>query len=303
MSTEGSDHEAYAFVMLNFLILGDWGRKGTPGQLAVADGMARVAEQLKSRFVVTTGDNFYHGVTSLHDAHWQESYEAVYHRPSLQIPWYVVLGNHDYQGSVQAQLDYVYLSARWCLPSRYYAVEKAINATASALLVFLDTSPFLSSYQANGPEYIEGVRGQDPEWQLSWLKRTLAASKAAWKLVFGHHPIYSASPYHGDTLELQSRLLPILQAHHVQAYICGHEHDLQHLAADGVDYFVSGAGAECRESGWCSASRYSVCELGFSAVSLTGDRLRVEFYDANGKLIYDAGKRLSTLTDNCTLSL
>src|SRR5215813_9028063 len=125
MSTEGSGHEAYAFVMLNFLILGDWGRKGTPGQLAVADGMARVAEQLKSRFVVTTGDNFYDGVTSLHDAHWQESYEAVYHRPSLQIPWYVVLGNHDYQGSVQAQLDYAYLSARWCLPARYYAVEKA----------------------------------------------------------------------------------------------------------------------------------------------------------------------------------
>ena len=118
-------------------------------------------------------------MTSLHDAHWQQSYEAVHHWPSLQIPWYVVLGNHDYQGSVQAQLDYAYLSARWCLPARYYAVEKAINATASALLVFLDTSPFLSSYQANGPEYLEGVRGQDPEWQLSWLQRTLAASKAA----------------------------------------------------------------------------------------------------------------------------
>src|SRR5262249_10265627 len=85
----------------------------------------RVAEQLKSRFVVTTGDNFYDGVTSLHDAHWQESYEAVYHRPSLQIPWYVVLGNHDYQGSVQAQLDYAYLSARWCLPAPDYAGEKA----------------------------------------------------------------------------------------------------------------------------------------------------------------------------------
>src|SRR5215475_6205261 len=127
--------------------------------------------------------------------------------------------------------------------------------------------------------------------------------KPRWKLVFGHHPIYSASPYHGDTLELQSRLLPILQAHHVQAYICGHEHDLQHLAADGVDYFVSGAGAECRESGWSSASRYSVSELGFGVVSLTADRLRVEFYDANGKLIYEVGKHLSPLTDNCTLSL
>src|SRR5262249_34907481 len=102
MSTEGSSHEAYAFVMLNFLILGDWGRKGTPGQLAVADGMARVAEQLNSRFVVTTGDNFYDGVTSLHDAHWQESYESVYHRRSLQIPLYSVFGNDGFSGSVRA---------------------------------------------------------------------------------------------------------------------------------------------------------------------------------------------------------
>src|SRR5262245_22957259 len=60
------------FFMLNFLILGDWGHKGTSGQLAVTNGMARVAKQLKSRFVVTTGDNFYDGVTGLHDAHWQE---------------------------------------------------------------------------------------------------------------------------------------------------------------------------------------------------------------------------------------
>ena len=282
--------------MLKFLIVGDWGRRGTPGQLAVADGMARIAARLESGFVITTGDNFYDGVTSLHDAHWQESYEAVYNSPSLQIPWYVVLGNHDYQGCVQAQLDYAYSSARWRLPARYYAVEKVIDAGASALLVFLDTSPFLSSYQANGPEYIESLHGQDAEPQLIWLHSTLATSKAAWKLVFGHHPIYSASPFHGNTSELQHRLLPILHAHHVQAYICGHEHDLQHLTADGVDYFVSGTGAECRESGWCSDSRYSASELGFSAVSLTRDRLRVDFYDANGKRLYNAGKRLSLLT-------
>jgi acid phosphatase len=282
--------------MLNFLIIGDWGRKGTPGQIAVADGMARIAQQHRSRFVVTTGDNFYDGVTSLHDAHWRESYETVYTARSLQIPWYVVLGNHDYQGCVQAQLDYVDWSGRWRLPARYYAVEKAIDATVSALLVFLDTSPFLSSYQTNGPEYIEGVRDQDSERQLTWLNRKLARSKAIWKLVFGHHPIYSASPCHGDTLELRRRLLPILHAHHVQAYICGHEHDLQHLATDGIDYFVTGAGSEYRETGWRSDSRYSASELGFSAFSLTGDHLCVEFYDADAKRLY-AMVRCSAASD------
>jgi acid phosphatase len=80
--------------------------------------------------------------------------------------------------------------------------------------------------------------------QLAWLHATLAASTARCKLVFGHHPVYSASPFHGDTLELQHCLLPLLQMHQVQAYICGHEHDLQHLAVDGLDYIVCGAGAD-----------------------------------------------------------
>ena len=52
--------------------------------------------------------------------------------------------------------------------------------------------------------------------------------KAPWKLVFRHHPIYSASPYHGDTLELRDRLLPILQAH-----------DAQHTSAGMITIFNS----------------------------------------------------------------
>jgi acid phosphatase len=289
--------------LLNFLIIGDWGRKGTPGQCAVAHGMARIAERLESRFVVTTGDNFYdHGVSSLHDAHWRESFEDIYTAPALHIPWYVVLGNHDYQGCIQAQIDYGASNSRWRLPARYHAVEQVIDATATALLVFLDTSPFVDRYRTEGSaEYMEHLRVQDVELQLAWLQATLAASKARCKLVFGHHPIYSGSPFHGDTLELQERLLPLLQAHRVQAYICGHEHDLQHLVADGIDYIVCGAGAEWRETGWRDNSRCSVSTLGFSAVSLTANRLHIEFYNAQGQRLYDTAKRLYARPETAVL--
>lgn len=289
--------------MLNFLIIGDWGRKGTPGQCAVAHGMARIAERLKSQFVVTTGDNFYdHGVSSLHDTHWRESFEDIYTAPALHIPWYGVLGNHDYQGCIQAQLDYGASNPRWRLPARYHAVEQVIDATATALLVFLDTSPFVDRYRVeDSSEYLANLQGQDVELQLAWLQATLAASKARCKLVFGHHPIYSGSPFHGDTLELQERLLPLLQAYRVQAYICGHEHDLQHLVADGIDYIVCGAGAEWRETGWRDNSQCSVSTLGFSAVSLTADRLHIEFYNAQGQRLYDTDKRLSALLATAAL--
>jgi acid phosphatase len=278
---------------LNFLIVGDWGRKGTPGQRSVAGGMARIAKRFESRFVVTTGDNFYdHGVSSLHDAHWQESFEDVYTSPALQIPWYVVLGNHDYQGCIQAQLDYAASNPRWHLPARYHAVEQAIDATSTALLVFLDTSPFVASYRAESPEFMESLQGQDSEAQLAWLRETLAASQASCKLVFGHHPIYSASPFHGDTHELQECLLPLLHEYRAQAYICGHEHDLQHLVVDGIDYIVCGAGSEWRATGWRANSRCSVSTLGFSAVSLSFDCLHVDFYNDQGRRLYSTEKRL-----------
>ena len=275
--------------MLNFLVIGDWGRKGTAGQRAVARGMARVAARLRSRFVLTTGDNFYDdGVASVDDSHWQWSFEDVYTAASLQTAWYVALGNHDYRGDVQAQIAYGHQSPRWRLPAPYYAMEKAIDETTKAQFIFLDTSPFLRRYQPGGSESIEGMGGQNPITQLEWLRTALAASSAAWKVVIGHHPIYSGSPFHGGTPELQHLVLPILLEHAVQAYFCGHEHDLQHLCAHGLHCFLSGAASEWRETGRCAYSLFSQSTLGFTAVSLTAERLQCRFYNAQGQRIYQA---------------
>ena len=189
--------------MLNFVVLGDWGRMGTPEQHAVARGMGRVAATSQSQFVVTTGDNFYEdGVASIDDPHWRGSFEDVYTNASLQMPWYVALGNHDYRGNVQAQIDYTRHSARWRLPARYYAFEKTIDGCAKAQFVVLDTTPFLPRYRHSDGERLASVGEQAPLGQLAWLRATLARSDAPWKCVIGHHPLYSGSPFHGGTPEL-----------------------------------------------------------------------------------------------------
>jgi acid phosphatase len=98
----------------SFLVVGDWGREGTSKQREVATAMGRRAEEMATRFVVTTGDNFYEdGVMSATDPLWRTSFEDVYTAPSLHRPWYGVLGNHDYRGNPAAQLDYAQQSDRW----------------------------------------------------------------------------------------------------------------------------------------------------------------------------------------------
>ncbi|MEO7992031.1 MAG: metallophosphoesterase, partial [Chryseolinea sp.] len=104
-----------------FLIVGDWGRNGQGDTQDVADWMGVAANQVNAKFVISTGDNFYCcGVASTEDYQWVSSFENVFRSHSLQIPWYVTLGNHDYQGNVQAQIDYGKKNQRWKMPDRYF---------------------------------------------------------------------------------------------------------------------------------------------------------------------------------------
>ena len=110
----------------SFLVVGDWGKNGSQVQRQVAAAMGRAAAQVGSRVVVSAGDNFYpQGGASPADPHWRTSSEEVYTAAALQTPWYAALGNHDYRGAPQAQIEYSKRSNRWRMPSRYYKVSGA----------------------------------------------------------------------------------------------------------------------------------------------------------------------------------
>lgn len=274
---------------MNFLIISDWGQRGNEIQRAVAKGMATVAGSRGVQFVISCGDNFYDaGVQSIEDPHWQESFETVYQAPSLQIPWYIVLGNHDYGGNIDAQIAYHQQSPRWTLPARYYAIEQPVDDSVSALFVYLDTTPFLKRYHPGGLEALDSVTDQDTDRQLQWLEATLAESSARWKIVVGHHPFYSASPFHGDSPELQEIVLPLLKRYGVVLYCCGHEHDLQHLVVDGLHQILSGSAADCRVTGADERTRFSSSLPGFAAVSLSSEHCQWCFHDAKGGVLYQA---------------
>lgn len=89
-----------------------------------------------------------------------------------------------------------------------------------------------------------GIRSQSWQANLLELESQLAASKAKWKLVFGHHPVRFASSF-TKISDLLGSLEPVLERYKVQAYFCGHEHNLQYLHVEGgyVHYIISGGGS------------------------------------------------------------
>jgi acid phosphatase len=275
---------------LTFLSTGDWGMDGEHFQSQVAHSMGAWAERIGSRFVVAVGDNFYDsGVQSVTDPHWKNSFEDVYAAKSLQTPWYAVLGNHDYGGAPEAQIAYTQQSHRWRMPARYYTQSMKTPDGSDVDMFFIDTAPMLEGYHNRKEDNLfrQNIRAQDVKAQLKWLDAELGNSKAPWKLVFGHHPVYSGGQ-HGDTRELIADVGPLLRKHGVQAYMCGHDHDLQHIDREGVSYILTGAGATTRPVKAVVGTAFASDNPGFTAYRLTADRLDVDFIGHQGQLLHTA---------------
>ena len=275
---------------LRFLVVGDWGRRGAFHQQETADQMGRTAAEMRAQFVVATGDNIYDdGVRDVHDSLWKYSFEDIYTAPALQVPWYVALGNHDYRTNPQAQVEYTLFSPRWKMPARYYNVVWQITPEVAAEFFVIDTSPFISGYY-NDPKYVKSVTGQDTKAQLAWLEQKLAASTAKWKFVVGHHTIYSSSAKHGDNDDMIRAFRPLLEKYGVQAYLNGHDHDMEVIKEGPVHYITSGAGSSVRGEMKPGANSLFAngAESGFLAVKLTPDRFDYQFVDWQGKVLFSA---------------
>ena len=271
---------------LNFLIVGDWGREGNHGQNETAFQMGITAETLSADFVISTGDNFYGaGVSSISDPLWPNSFIQVYDNASLQIPWYVVLGNHDYDGNIEAQIAATNIIPRWNLPAHYYRQLMPLEQGDTALLLFLDTNPLHDPYY-NNPNH--KVLEQDSTVQLLWVDSLLTThANARWKIVVGHHPCYTSGKRVDNVPHVRHHLEPLFKKHAVDAYFCGHEHDLQHQKPDGVThYFVSGAGSKVRETGSIDITLFSKSISGFMAASLNSDTLKIQAVDHFGNILY-----------------
>ncbi len=279
---------------INFIVMGDWGVFGQGNQIPMANQIAKTADDINRDFIITTGDNFYpKGVQSEFDPQWKLSFEDVYKSISLQWDWYPVLGNHDYLGNPDAQVAYSKISRRWQMPSRYYSKTFAIagDTTNQVLIAFIDTNPLIPEFYPN-KNYAQSVLSEDSTAQKLWLEKTLSnrSPNIKWKIVVGHHPLYTATLKRResyDTRAVRNSLKGILDKYKVDAYLCGHDHSLQHLTPPGkTQYFVSGSASQFTAVDTLPFSKLALANYGFMAFSIGPKNLNVQVINQFGNVVY-----------------
>jgi 3',5'-cyclic AMP phosphodiesterase CpdA len=244
--------------LLRFVAVADTGT-GTKGQYAVAKAMTSYLESNPFQLILLAGDNIYNNgeINKIKDV-FEKPYETLLKK---KVRFQAALGNHDIRtNNGKDEIKY----SGFNMQGRYYTfTKKPVQFFA------LDTNK-------NAPW----------EEQLKWLEENLAKSSEPWKVVYGHHPVYSAG-VHGDTLGLAERLTPLFYKYGVQLYICGHDHNYERTKPiEGTTYLVCGAGAGTRIVGSSPHTAYSVSELSFAGLEVYPNRLEIRGIDTDG-LVFD----------------
>jgi len=261
--------------------------------------MTLQAELAHVDFVAVAGDPIHDdGVKGIDDEEWRLKIEDVYTAPSLHaIPWYVVSGNHEYNGSVQAILDYSAVSERWNAPARYYSMEYPVGRAQKALLAFIDTTPLIDKYRNDKERSDAGE--QNMEQQLRWLDSLLVVSNHRWKIVIGHHPVYAKTTKEvSERTDMQERAGKILENRGADLYICGHIHNFQHInpAGSKVHYIVNSSASQSREvheTDEVEGMLFANPDPGYSVFTVSADSVRFYFVNHTGEKVYQnaIGKR------------
>jgi DNA repair exonuclease SbcCD nuclease subunit len=275
---------------LNFMVASDMGRKGVSEQKNVAELLGKEADYNKISFIAVAGDPIHDdGVKSTEDTEWKDKFENIYTAASLMnIPWYVVSGNHEYHGSVQAILDYSKVSSRWKAPARYYTIEKNLDERGNkCLLIFIDTAPLIDKYREENSYSDAGKQNIDK--QLKWLDSTLVSTKDRWKIVIGHHPVYAETKKEeNERTDMQKRVGVILENRRADLYICGHIHNFQHIKPEGktVNYVVNSSASESRKVNKMDGTIFCNPDPGFTVCSVTQESFTFFFINNKGENVY-----------------
>ncbi len=262
--------EAIENPSLEFYAVGCAG-SANEGQRMLGQSMAKIASVDKPDLVLYLGDNFYgRGVGSIDDPKWKSAFEDIFDPEILSMPFYAVLGNHDHYKNAQAQVDYSKKSARWRMPAYYYSFERKLEDGTLIEFFGLDTENL------------------NDKTQLEWLDKSLAKSKGDWKIVYGHHPVYSSAVTYAKQTEKTRQILEsIFIRNKVNLYISAHNHSIEVLKEhSGIHYVVSGAGSRPRSVRWTEETKFAHADIGFAWFRIHGSTMEMNIVGKDGLILF-----------------
>jgi tartrate-resistant acid phosphatase type 5 len=260
---------------LRVLVFGDFGVDSRQ-QEAVARAMKEEHRARPFDFGILLGDNLYPcgpdlelpgamdcafaadgntvvpGYRPPEDPRFQELFHAPLAGLSLPdgrpLPIHAALGNHDvgYSAScfvggrlpeqvsrTKACLEVAHQGPNWTMPGRHFVVD-----TEVARFIFFDSNALA----------VDGYAFSFEE-ELAFIKEAVAGCGERRCFLASHHMSVTAGTHRPETLNdvYKERVRRIEETGRIDAWLAGHDHDLQHArTAPGYDVFVSGSAAKTR---------------------------------------------------------
>lgn len=270
-----------------FAVIGDYGRgvkdasTKTTRQREVGEALARAVEEKGVRFVLTTGDNIYDGGGK--DSDWFFSYYQPYRYILNRVPVYPSCGNHDTgedegSGANEFSDDYAELLDNFYIRQRFLSgsfdegealKDKGLFYTFNFGRDFHFVSIDTAEQQDGEPRPFE--RPENLNFVKQVIPDTQGAAPKVWRVPFFHHPAYCYGPRHFDTPEVKKHLVPVFEKGGVRLALCGHEHALQMMERNRVNYVLTGGAGEVRTGNlssdakkdnvaWSATPHFLLCE-------------------------------------------
>lgn len=261
--------------LVRVLVFGDFGINSRQ-QTAVARAITEEHRAKPFDFGLMLGDNIYpcgpdlslpgaadctfnadgNTVTASYRPPDDPQFQAVFHAPlagltrldGSALPIHTALGNHDVGHSLtcmengklpqhvsrlKACLEVAHRGPGWAMPARHFVVD-----TATARFIVFDSNTLaMDGYAFSFDE------------ELAFVKEALAGCGERRCFLASHHMSVTAGRHRLATLQpvYQERVRRIEEAGRIDAWLAGHDHDLQHsITAKGYDVFVSGSAAKTR---------------------------------------------------------
>ena len=225
------------------------------GLMLVADAMRQHCRTVRCDAAVMLGDNIYPngptlGADGVDDAKRFDEILLTPFRdfgtlaPDFRI--YATLGNHDWRTSRAAALGevrYLETTRPFYMDGIRYRVtppasggEVEIFALDTEVLLagttvyedaLADDGSELPPKEIEVPEPWTKPANRDERLMVQWLERSLRESKARWKIVIGHHPLWSSAGSKFEQAKAMRRLLLPTLCRYADMYLAGHEHTLE----------------------------------------------------------------------------